>query len=132
MAPLVILVEFRVKPHFAERFGKLISANAKASVEREPGCQRFDVLVGPEDPRRFWLYEIYDDDAAFDHHLQSRHFKVFTEAIEGQIEERALWRLGFHCGTPKIGKARKTTGGKAKGRSKTETQTKRKMRGKAK
>ena len=129
MAPLVILVEFLVKPGFVTRFGKLISANAKASVEREAGCQRFDVLVGPENPRQFWLYEIYDDDAAFDHHLQSRHFKIFAEAIEGQIEERALWRLGLHRGGPKAGNIRKKAAGKAKGRNKAIAR--RKQSGKA-
>jgi autoinducer 2-degrading protein len=132
MAPLVILVEFRVKSHFAERFGKLISANAKASVEREPGCQRFDVLVRPEDPRQFWLYEVYDDDEAFDRHVQSRHFKIFAEAIKGQIEERSLWRLSFRSGGPKVGKTWETTGGEAKGTCKTKAKTKGKIRGKAK
>jgi (4S)-4-hydroxy-5-phosphonooxypentane-2,3-dione isomerase len=119
MAPLVILVEFLVKPDFVARFSKLISANAKASVEREPGCQRFDVLLGPEDPQRFWLYEIYDDDAAFDRHLQSRHFKVFAVAIEGQIEKRSIWRLGLHSDGTTAGKIRKKARGKAKGRSTT-------------
>ena len=114
MAPLIILVEFLVKPDFAERFAKVIAVNAKASVERERGCQRFDVLLVPEEPRRFWLYEIYDDDRAFDRHIQSRHFKVFAKAIDGQIEERRVWRLGFQDGSPNIRKAARRTGGKAK------------------
>ena len=82
MAPLVILVEFLVKPDFVQRFARLIRANAKASVEREPGCRRFDVLLGPDDPRRFVLYEIYDDDVAFDRHLQTPHFKSFAAATK--------------------------------------------------
>ena len=118
MAPLVILVEFLVKPDFVARFSKLISANDKASVEREPGCRRFDVLLGPEDPQRFWLYEIYDDDAAFDRHLQSRHFKVFAEAIEGQIKKRSVWRLGLHGKGTTAGKIKKKATGKAKERGK--------------
>ena len=101
MSPLVILVEFLVKPEFVERFGGLIATNAKASVAREPGCQRFDVLLGPEEPRRVWLYEIYDDEAAFEAHLKSQHFKAFAAATDGQIERRSVWRLGFHAGSPK-------------------------------
>jgi quinol monooxygenase YgiN len=34
----------------------------------EPGCSRFDVLVDPKVPTKFTLYEIYDDEAAFDAH----------------------------------------------------------------
>jgi quinol monooxygenase YgiN len=115
MAPLVILVEFLVKPEFASKFGKLIAANAKASVEREPGCRRFDVLQSPAEPRDFWLYEIYDDEAAFDFHLKTRHFKAFAAAIEGQIEQRSLWRLGFNAGSPKPkSKAKAAAGPKAR------------------
>jgi (4S)-4-hydroxy-5-phosphonooxypentane-2,3-dione isomerase len=92
---LVVLVEFLVKPTFAARFGELIAANAQASLERESGCRRFDVLLDPQEPRRFVLYEIYDGDEAFDLHRASSHFKAFAEAIEGQVEERSIRRLAF-------------------------------------
>jgi quinol monooxygenase YgiN len=93
--PLVVLVEFLVKTAFAERFGELIRVNAAASLEREHGCRRFDVLVESEHPRRFVLYEIYDDAGAFDLHLRSPHYRSFAEAIEDQIEERSIRRLLF-------------------------------------
>ena len=95
MRPLVVLVEFVTKPAFAARFAELIAANAKASLEREKGCQRFDVLVDPNEPRRFVLYEIYDDADAFDVHLKSDHFRDFAKAIENEIEDRSIRRLGF-------------------------------------
>jgi quinol monooxygenase YgiN len=95
---LVLLVEFLVRPGFTERFGELVLANARASIEREDGCRCFDVLmVQPKDTRRFVLYEIYDDEAAFDLHLRSPHYHSFAEAIDGQIEERSVRRLGFYA-----------------------------------
>jgi autoinducer 2-degrading protein len=96
---LVLLVEFLVRPGFAECFGQLILANARASVEHERGCRRFDVLVEPQDRCRFVLYEIYDDEAAFDLHLRSPHYHSFVAAIDGQIEERSVRRLGFYAAT---------------------------------
>jgi (4S)-4-hydroxy-5-phosphonooxypentane-2,3-dione isomerase len=95
MRPLVVLVEFLVKPSFAGRFRDLISANAKASLEREMGCRRFDVLFDPKEPRRFVLYEIYDDETAFDEHLASAHYRSFAAAIENEIEQRSVRRLAF-------------------------------------
>jgi quinol monooxygenase YgiN len=92
---LVLLVEFLVRPDFAERFGELVVANAQASIEREAGCRRFDVLVESRDDRRFVLYEIYDDEAAFELHLRTPHYHSFAAAINGQIEERSLRRLRF-------------------------------------
>ncbi|MBV8768430.1 MAG: antibiotic biosynthesis monooxygenase [Hyphomicrobiales bacterium] len=93
---LVLLVEFRVRPGFAGRFGELILANARASVAHERGCRRFDVLVEPEDGHRFVLYEVYDDETAFDQHLRSSHYTSFAAAVDGQIEERSVRRLGFY------------------------------------
>ncbi len=96
MRQLAVLVEFLVKDSFAARFGELIVANAEASLNHERGCRRFDVLVGSEEPRRFVLYEIYDDEYAFDLHLRSPHYQSFVEAIEGEVEERSIRRLSFH------------------------------------
>ncbi len=97
---LVLLVEFVVRSDFAAHFGELVLANAKASIEEEAGCRRFDVLVEPQDSRRFVLYEIYDDEAAFELHLRSPHYHSFAAAIHGQIEERSLRRLRFHSPDP--------------------------------
>ncbi|MBV9569214.1 MAG: antibiotic biosynthesis monooxygenase [Hyphomicrobiales bacterium] len=98
---LVLLVEFLVRPGFAERFGELVRANARTSIEQEDGCQRFDVLVEPQESRRFILYEIYDDEAAFDLHLHSPHYHSFATAIDGQIEERSIRKLGFYAAPDK-------------------------------
>ena len=97
MRPLVVLVEMLVKPSFVMRFRDLIAANAKASVQREAGCQRFDVLCDPAEPRRFVLYEIYDDEEAFAAHLASSHYLSFAASIDNQIDQRAIRRLAF-CG----------------------------------
>jgi len=95
MRPLVVLVEFLVKPSFIARFRDLIAANAKSSLEGEAGCKRFDVLCDPSEPRRFILYEIYEDEQAFAAHLASSHYLDFAAAIDGQIEQRAISRLSF-------------------------------------
>jgi hypothetical protein len=59
LAAFAILVEFTVKPGQADRFRKLVVANAEQSLRDEPGCRRFDVLDDPADPQRIVLYEIY-------------------------------------------------------------------------
>ena len=95
MQPVVVLVEFLAKPSFIAQFRDLIAANAQVSLEREMGCKRFDVLIDPEEPRRFVLYEIYEDEAAFDVHLASSHYLSFADAIENEIDERSVRRLAF-------------------------------------
>lgn len=92
---VVVLVEFRLRPGAADAFWPIVMANARASVRDEPGCRRFDVMT-PEnraDPDTIWLYEIYDDEAAFAAHLASPHFKEFAAASEALIAARRVLRL---------------------------------------
>jgi quinol monooxygenase YgiN len=93
---LVVLVEFRVKPEAQGDFHRLMMDNAAKSLEREPGCHQFDVLVkeGAADGR-YVLYEIYEDAAAFQAHLQSDHYLRFDQAVSPMVLEKKVERLGF-------------------------------------
>jgi quinol monooxygenase YgiN len=64
MRPLVVLDEFLTRPAFIAQFPDPIGADAKASLEREMDRKRFGALVEPDEPRRFVLYEIYEDEGA--------------------------------------------------------------------
>ena len=74
----VVIVDFTVKQDFLEEFRAATVRNARASCEREPGCRQFDVCVASEDPAAIFLYEVYDDRAAFDAHLATSHFLEFN------------------------------------------------------
>lgn len=96
MTPLVIMVEFQIRPEAVAEFRRLIAENAATSLAREPGCQRFDVLLPDgEAGDRIVLYEIYADDAAFDAHLRSEHFRQFDAASAAMVLHRAITRLRF-------------------------------------
>ena len=43
--------------------------------------------------RLYFLYEAYDDEAAFQEHLQSRHFKEFSDRVSGLVTDRKLTRF---------------------------------------
>lgn len=94
MDGLVILARFRVAQGRHREFLDQVSRNAAASVAREPGCRRFDVLTddaGAEE--EVVLYEIYDSPAAFDAHLRSRHFADFRVATEGIVLSSTVERF---------------------------------------
>ena len=90
MARFVVLARFRVKPGTRDQFVALAQTDAAASVANEPGCHRFDVLVDREDESRVVLYEIYEDKAAFDAHLETPHLKAFRDGIADLIADRAI------------------------------------------
>ena len=67
---------------------------SKAS-EEEPGCLQFAVHQGVEDPRKFFLYEQYRDEAAVEAHRQTEHFREIArgELLKyGKRAEGTLYR----------------------------------------
>ncbi len=77
MSKFVLAVGLRIKPEQVDRFMSMLLENAKAARETEPGCRQFDVLVDPKDRTRVMLYEVYEDEAAFETHQQTPHFKRY-------------------------------------------------------
>jgi len=69
-----VVIHVRVRPGCLEEFEAAILKNARASVEREEHCSRFDVLQSLDDPLDWVLYEEYTDRAAFDAHHRQPHF----------------------------------------------------------
>lgn len=91
----VIIVEFSLNEGALEQFMPLMLANAKASLDKEPGCERFDVLQKPAQANEIVLYEIYIDRAAFDEHLKSAHFKEFNAATAALIKSKRIIELSY-------------------------------------
>ena len=58
----------------------------------EPGCRFYQANRDPDDPRVFFLYEIYGDRGAADDHWASEHFKrhALEDAIP-RLESRERW-----------------------------------------
>jgi len=86
-----LFIKTRVKPGCAEAFLAAIKVNAAASVATEPGCLVFDVSQDRADPEVIYLYEIYRDDAAYDAHTQTTHFRDSRPLVEPLIAEQACF-----------------------------------------
>ncbi|NVO17495.1 MAG: antibiotic biosynthesis monooxygenase [Rhodoplanes sp.] len=92
----VVLVDFTIRPAHLAAFTPLMIENARMSLESEPGCRQFDVCRDPAHPELISLYEVYDSPAAFQQHLDSRHFRAFDHAVRDMIaakQVRTLERL---------------------------------------
>ena len=77
----VLAVSIKIKPENVDAFMKQVLENAQ-NARKEPGCKQFDVLVDPKDKTKVMLYEIYNDEKAFEAHQQTPHFKKYVaEAV---------------------------------------------------
>ncbi len=94
MSKFVLAVGLVIKPDQVDRFMSMLLDNAKAARETEPGCRQFDVLADPKDRTRVMLYEVYEDETAFQAHQQTPHFKRYlAEAIPLlQSRDRFIFR----------------------------------------
>ena len=95
----VVTVEFVVKTASVDDFRPAMLENARASLEDEPGCRQFDVCFDQDDPARCFLYEVYDDRAAFDAHLGMPHFKSFDAHVGPMLDSNQVQTWGLVQGT---------------------------------
>ncbi|MGC6453580.1 MAG: putative quinol monooxygenase [Candidatus Puniceispirillaceae bacterium] len=86
----VIIVDFEIEDGTLGPFLALMTENAAASLRDEPGCRQFDVCQDPDNPGQIFLYELYDDRAAFEAHLGMPHFKSFDAATKDMIRSKTV------------------------------------------
>ena len=87
-----VTVEFTLDPAQRDAFMPLMLENAERSRQDEPGCRQFDVCTDATRPDRVFLYELYDDAAAFDAQLAAPHFRAFAPPTASMFHGPVLER----------------------------------------
>ena len=85
----VVTVVFVARPEHRDDFRRAMIENATASRERESGCRQFDVCESA-DGATIFLYEIYDDEAAFKAHLAADHYLKFNAKVTPWVAEKRV------------------------------------------
>jgi quinol monooxygenase YgiN len=83
----VLAVNLRIKPENVDAFMQGVLANAR-EARKEPGCRQFEVLVDTADRSKVMLFEVYDDDKAFEAHQQTPHFRKYLAESVPLLESR--------------------------------------------
>lgn len=86
--PYAVVVTFEIKRDMSAAFMPHMLSNARASLRDESGCLQFDVATDPTRPSEVFLYEIYEDRAAFEAHMATAHFKTFEDAAGDMIASK--------------------------------------------
>ncbi len=77
----VVLVTFGIAAGQEDVFQARVLAQARESLEQEPGCLQFDVARAESGSREFLLHEVYADRGAFERHLASAQFGRFDTDV---------------------------------------------------
>lgn len=83
-----LVVKLKIKADSIDKFMQAAKVNGKAARETEPGCRTFDILQDPNDPTNAMLYEVYDNEAAFEAHQQTPHFKKYMDIALQWLDHR--------------------------------------------
>ena len=86
----VVVVNFTVHEGQQHAFSDAVCENARISLELEPGCLQFDVCQDPGAPTRFFLYEVYTTEAAFQDHLRRPHFTGFAHRTQPWVKAKQI------------------------------------------
>lgn len=91
----VITVTFEIDPEHLESFRPLMQKQADNSLKNEAGCQQFDVCYSTTISNHCFLYEKYDDRAAFDVHLAQDYFAEFDAAVTPWVLKKEVhtWEI---------------------------------------
>src|SRR5262245_18354265 len=77
----VVCVSIQVKPEHVEEFIPATLDNAR-NTRQEPGNVRFDVIKAEDDPRRFFLDEVYYTKEDFAAHQQTAHYATWRDTVQ--------------------------------------------------
>ena len=76
-----ILFRVKAKPGNQQKLGEFLQWDCKVS-QQEQETLRFDVWVDPADEDAFYVYEAYQDQAAFDKHKENEPYKKWVLEVE--------------------------------------------------
>ena len=83
---MILYAEFTAKQGSESQVETLISGLAE-QVRREPGNTEFTVYRERDNPRKFFVFEQYLDEASFDAHISAEYGLIFNQQLSSLIEE---------------------------------------------
>jgi quinol monooxygenase YgiN len=82
MTALAILVKFTIPEGAMDKFMETAQHDAKHSMQDEPGCQQFRILVPNDTANTVYFFEVYDDEAALENHRTQPHYAVYSKVAQ--------------------------------------------------
>lgn len=87
------LIKVEVKPEDAEKFSHSIKKEITTSMASEPGMEIMMSGTNRKNSNEWYFVEVYVNDAAYDAHVQTSHYKEYIEETDGMVERRDVKTL---------------------------------------
>jgi quinol monooxygenase YgiN len=83
MPKFAIIATIEILPGRIDEFLPILLAHRARCLKEEPGTLLFEVLRPRDDDTKVMLYELYQDDAAFDMHVKGSSISRMREESAG-------------------------------------------------
>ena len=78
-------VVFQLKPGKRAEFVEASLANSRGSING-PGCLATSIFVDPDRPELAYVFEVFRDEAAFNHHHEQPYYKAWLAQTADLME----------------------------------------------
>ena len=77
-----------VKERFNDTFREIVLDEMKQSIKKEEGVYVIYAATAKENPNKWYFFEIYENEKAYQKHRKTAHFKKYIEQTENIIENK--------------------------------------------
>ena len=88
--PFVRIAELEIDPAQLAAYEAAVKEEMEISVRTEPGVLVIYAVAETDNPSRLRFFEMYADEAAYEAHIESAHFRKYFETTKGMIVSRRL------------------------------------------
>jgi len=88
--PLVHIAELEIDPGQVPAYRDALKQEIATSIRVEPGVLSLYAVSVKDQPSQVRIFETYKDQAAYESHLQSPHFKKYKAETQGMVKSLRL------------------------------------------
>ena len=88
---IIVAGTARILPDHREQAVEQGQAMAAAS-EAEDGCMTYRITADLADPNAFSIFEVWQDEAALQHHFTTPHFQAFAKLLSTAMDGEGTFR----------------------------------------
>jgi quinol monooxygenase YgiN len=89
-AKIVRIAELEIDPAQLDKYTAAVKEEMEISVRTEPGVLGIYSVAEKDNPSKLRFFEIYADEAAYQAHIRSPHFRKYYETTKTMITSRKL------------------------------------------
>lgn len=88
--PLVRIAELEIDPAQLELYTAALKEEIETSIRLEPGVLTLYAVAEKDHPTRIHIFETYADEAAYEAHLETPHFKKYKVSTQAMVKSLKL------------------------------------------